>query len=109
PGPSGLWRRRPTSVGVLCRARFCLADNKRYKPRQTRATHADTPRGAVQSRRESLVVCPVKKGKIACKNYTLSPIMSTLAYVGYTPESRQTSGTSTGQEHAVSLRERRRR
>src|SRR5262245_47506137 len=56
-GQEAFWRHRPTSVGVLCLARFCPEDNKQYRPRQTLATHAETPRGSGQSRRESLVVC----------------------------------------------------
>src|SRR6185295_18765293 len=78
----GLWRHRPTSVGVLCLARFGPEDNKRYRPRQTLATHAETPRGSGQSRRESLVTCISKYYKLACNNYTLSPIMSNVGRHG---------------------------
>src|SRR5207245_5976074 len=78
-----------------------LADTAAHRRWQTPGADAQILRASVRSPRETRVVCPVKRYRLTCSHYTLSPIMSSqnlsamyLWFPGVYPDSPQSSPAS---------------
>src|SRR5262249_57983946 len=73
------WPHHRRAVGVACPPRSGPTDAAPHRRSQTLGADAQTLRESGRSPRGTLGVCFVRRYRLACRKYTLFPIMSNLA------------------------------